>query len=121
MALKRRLGWIRLGVVMSIVWMIGVGMYVFLSYHSIRDKVEHTQQDTEWRETCLWECEKDFEPTATKVPSRMEFRLVVISCQLRYMNLVILLLVPIFACWIAAIMGAVAFRWVRDGFRRQRD
>ena len=110
---KKKQGWIRLFVVLSIAWMIGVSIHDFLDYRTVlespapkpaprenegvivpHDSVSHESEKTllgKWLDDLLWSKE-------------------------RFFSFVILLL----AFPLAVIMVVAASQWVRKGFKNQR-
>jgi hypothetical protein len=113
MALANRKGWIRVGLVLSTAWLIGVLIHAAFDYHSVRADLvtavrtaDPSLVNSRWevigQETFLTTCDvKDKE----------------VSCSPRALNLAALGLIPIAISWLAAVLLVIAVMWVRAGFR----
>ena len=111
MAINRRKGWIRLGVVLSLAWLLGVLVFSIYEHYaaksyfaaSLKEIIGKYGRDVEARyQTLLTDCSG--EESA-------------IACSPRWINLALLVLGPVLGCWVLAIVLTYAALWIRAGFR----
>ena len=117
MALSQRKGWIRLGAVLSVAWIIGVSVYAATDHYSVRaDLVEQVNSPeysqtppvlTHWvdHQTFLTDCDVELKQ---------------VSCTPRFTNLAMLILTPIIGCWLIVVLLVYTVLWVRAGFRNDK-
>lgn len=109
-------GWARLGVVLSIVWLLGVLAYTMHDYWSLQSAVSSTaaghRSDAGFDE---WEI-----VSTHSALSICNHQTVPPKCSLRVANVFTLALGPIVAIWMLTFSTVVAIRWVRAGFRGSR-
>lgn len=115
MALAQRRGWIRLGVVLSIAWVVGVFAYAISDHYALRadaiatvDAPEPatppvvTRWDIVGQQSFLTECD-------------IKYKLV--TCSPRVLNLALLTFLPIVGGWLIVVLIVYAVLWIRAGFR----
>lgn len=115
MALTQRKGWIRLGVVLSVAWIVGVLIYAVLEHYSVRGDLTtsiNLPEPSSPPVVSHWEIvgQQSF-LTDCDVKQKQ------VSCSPRFTNLALLSLLPIISCWLIAVLVVYAVRWVRAGFR----
>lgn len=120
MSLFKNTGWVRLGIVLSVVWLLMVIAYAAYDYHSVNSKeggweTIHTPGEIAYPKTTfktnLTQCANSGNPPIT-------------SCSPRIENIALIIFVPIGIGWLLVVTLVFAVTWVRDGFRRnktQRD
>ncbi|SRR5581483_5158962 len=113
MAINKRKGWIRLGVVLSLVWVLGVLIYAGIEYHTVRTNLTNTVQSptNSSIDGDRWEIvgQKTF-AISCAVKNKQ------ISCAPRFKNLVLLAIAPVIVAWVLVILITCAATWVRTGF-----
>lgn len=114
MSNTNRVGWLRLGIVLSVAWLIGVSIYAVWEYRSVQDSLNasvllpelNSQFPQGWQlygqQTFLTDC---------KIENMRVF------CSPRVVNLFTLALLPVLLVWILIILLVRVFLWVRSGFR----
>lgn len=118
MSNTNRVGWRRLGIVLSVAWLIGVSIYAAWEYRSVQDSLDNSvllpelspQLPQGWQlygqQTFLTEC---------KIENKHVF------CSPRVVNLFTLALLPVSLVWILIILLVRVFLWVRSGFRGRNE
>ena len=114
MALAQRKGWIRLGIVFSVAWIVGVLIYAVSNHYTVRADIveqvnspEYSQTPsvvTRWvdRQTFLTDCD---------VKEKL------VSCSPQFSNVALLILLPVVGFWLTGVLIVYTFLWVRAGFR----
>jgi len=112
MPLSRRNGWLRLGIVLSALWLLGVAIYASWEYQSMQSSLAHSALPSELPPS-EWEVvgQQSFLTDCKLVQGQA-------SCASRVANLASLALLPILAIWPMVLLLVCAFLWVRTGFRR---
>lgn len=113
MTLAKRKGWIRLGVVLSVVWMVGVAIYAALDFSSVRaDLLTSVRTSDPSLAKSGWEVvgQESFLTTCDAKDKQ-------VLCSPRIFNVLGLALVPVAASWLVAFLLVYAALWVRAGFR----
>jgi hypothetical protein len=110
---RRRLnGWIRIGIVVSVVWMLyitGTAAWEYIQHHP------YASNFIEWR------CEKTGESYVSLEKITGPFvDLVPLSATLRLGRFATALLAPILVFWITAITVVYTVRWISNGFARTK-
>lgn len=109
-------GWIRLGIVLSCVWLVAVLTYTTFDFYRINSKEAGWENVPKIgapsvvpvkdirRLSLLTECGHDGKQPMT-------------TCAPRYANLALLILGPIAAGWLVVLLIVYAVLWIRAGFR----
>lgn len=124
MRLRKYKGWMRLGVVLSTLWIIGASVTIGMLYSKITDEfftdAWTTQDSSGWAvvgmQSFLFKCEAQrlSEPAATIEEFKSNANP---QCNLINQNAAIVLLLPVICVWILIPLGVKLFFWIRDGFR----
>ena len=107
--MKKLNGWQRIGVILSILWVLGAAM------HERNGQVDSAVQMAQWdREDCnkslvIVECVKSLDDKFHGYLSLNSNRL---------LNIVAIALMPVLLCWLFAWLAIVVYRWIRVGFQR---
>jgi len=113
MTLAKRRGWIRLGVALSIAWLLGVALYAAFDFASVRDDLLTSVRTSDpalakggWevvgQETFLTTCDSKEKQ---------------VSCSPRVLHLLGLAFLPVALSWIVTLLLVYAVLWIRAGFR----
>ena len=106
----QRIGWIRLGIVISILWLLAIAGYVTYDYYSVQLALSQPKSfvepnTKEWivvaQQSVLTECKTGHG---------------LIICGLHWRHLALLAILPILAAWLVTTLISAAFLWVRAGF-----
>jgi len=113
MALAKRTGWIRLGIVLSLVWLLGVLVYAGIEYRTVEtDLTKSVQSPNPALKTGGWEViGQQTLVTNCGVKNKQ------VSCSPRLANLALLAFAPITVAWFVVLLIVRAVVWVRAGFK----
>jgi|SRR5439155_24118113 len=110
---RRRLnGWIRIGIVLSVLWMLyvcGVALFEYMQHRP------YTSNFIEWRGTKTGESYTSLAKTTGQFAD-----LVPLSASLRLRWFAAALFAPVAVFWFAAFTLVYATRWIIRGFTRQK-
>lgn len=113
MARSKRNGWVRLGVVLSLAWLLGVLVYAGVEYHyTLEDLTSSVQSPDPALKPGGWEVIGQ-----ESLVINCGVREKQVSCSLRLGNLALLIFGPIAAAWLVVLAFVYAAMWVRAGFR----
>ncbi len=105
-------GWIRLGIVLSVVWIVAFNLYGFIGYRMQEKKFTMEVRSSMGQrfqivgsEGVLFTCLD----TQTKGP----------VCQINLANYFLVMLGPVIAGW-AVPLAIRSYQWVQDGFRADK-
>lgn len=115
-------GWLRLGVVLSLVWLLSVCTYVGFDYwriNSVEAGWEHVGRVNvpSGAERNPFDQFDEPAPKSFFVICGAEAATQTTTCSLRINNFLFVAVGPIFAVWLVAVLGGLAVLWVRAGFR----
>jgi hypothetical protein len=104
-------GWVRLGIVLSVTWLILMLAYAAYDYYHVNSR--EAGWETVGRSSAL--------PVETRQTSLLtecgyEGKKILTTCSTRYVNLALLVLVPIASGWLIVYLIVYAVRWVLAGF-----
>jgi len=110
---RRRKGWIRLGIICSIAWLIGVLVFAGIEYHTVQADLTLSVQFVDPLLTAgKWEVVgKQTFITNCGVNEKQ------VSCSPRFANLALLAIGPVALGWVLVVLIVYAVIWVHAGFR----
>ncbi len=113
MALARRKGWIRLGIVFSLAWFLGVLVFAGVEYHTVQTDLTNSLQSTNPSLKAEgWEVIGQ-----QTVVTNCGVREKQVYCSPRFANLALLAFGPITLAWILVLVGVYAIAWIHAGFK----
>ncbi len=113
MPLAKRKGWLRLGIALSLTWIVGALIYSAIDYYLINST------ESGWETEGRSERGLPAESTRTSFLTRCgyEEKQALTTCSPRYSNVALLALVPLLGGWVFVTAAVFVFLWVREGFR----
>ena len=108
-------GWMRIGVVLSVLWMVGGFAYLFIDY--TRMKREYSDAMYNWRSECIGENAKlrmNNQPERTCVTQ--EEIVATFKYDVPWLAFVVIPFVLLILAWTVIGITYVSVRWVRKGF-----
>lgn len=112
MTVSKRKGWIRLGIVLSLAWILSVVAFGTYDYFAARSDTGALRSFPDRSLAGGWE-----EPGKRTAFTFCLVRETGVSCEIHFTFLALLALAPVIIGWLVAVAVAVSFRWVREGFR----
>lgn len=108
--MKNRHGWIRLGIVVSALWLVASAAYVAFDY------VSHSVE-MESRTVTPKDRAEGWEPVVFSTTFTACNFAGTVSCSPNWATIAVVVLLPLVSLWIIAVVTVVAFQWVRAGFK----
>lgn len=108
-------GWMRIGVVLSVLWMVGGSVYAFHDF--TRSKREYSDAMYNWRSACIGENAKrrmNNQPEQTCVS--LEEVKATFKYDVPWLAFVAIPFVVLILAWIVIGITYVSVRWIRKGF-----
>jgi hypothetical protein len=105
-------GWIRLGIVLSVAWLILALAYAGFDYYRVNSK--EAGWETVGRSSAP---PAEIKPASFLTECGFEGKKNLTTCSTRYVNLALLVLGPIASGWLIVFLIVYAALWVRAGFR----
>lgn len=113
---RRHLGWIRLGIVISTAWVLGVGSYALYDYKSLKTDLAAEITAKPWLADPV--VDGKWEITGQQsFFTECEMARVDVICSPRLTNLALRALAPVLVFWALSVVILQSARWVRAGFR----
>lgn len=116
-------GWTRLGIVLSVIWMIGVLCFTLYKWNSnppfeAGNFMALVVQDPDTGKRAIRiPYYGPVIPFAEAPIGQFSGRYIPVGLQPRFWRILALMIVPVVVAWILCFVGTRSVQWIRDGFR----
>lgn len=116
-------GWTRLGIVLSVIWMVSVLCFTLYKWNSnppfeAGNFMALVVQDADTGERAVHiPYYGPVIPLAEAPIARPPGRSILVGLQPRLWRILALMIVPVVVAWILCVVGTRSVQWIRDGFR----
>jgi hypothetical protein len=109
-------GWLRVGIVLSLAWLLAVGVYSSFDFWRIHS-AEAGWENVPSAPGNPFDQFDEPSPKSLLVACGPHRPNLAVACSLRTTNLLLLALVPILVAWVIAALTYASVHWIREGFR----